>query len=184
MRLSIAEKPILKIGQLTMYFERLVHSMPGLSVILIIFCFTAMVAGAAPAATAIKIDTTADKYALQDFSFEVSPETGNAAVRLEYAYPGSWLQGDDSDRGPTPRIAMLTGLIYDAAAHAIVFNNGSTRITCATEVDHMVLLWKTMRMKPTGACTVSAHVTHHSLSDGWGTTRFNTLDAYFEVRRK
>src|SRR5580658_5171715 len=163
-----------------MRLERLLHSIAGLYVsIPIALCFTAVLAGAAPLATAIKIDTTAGKYALQDFSFEVSPETGNAGIRLEYTYPGSWLVGDDSDRGPTPRIAMLQGLTYDVAAHAIVYNDGSTRITCATEVDHTVLLWKTMHMKPTGACRVSAHVTHHALSDGWGTNRFNTLDAYF-----
>jgi hypothetical protein len=165
-----------------MCLERL-HSIPRLCVsVPITLCLAAVVAGAAPGSNSIRIDTTRAKYALQDFSFEVSPETGTAGIRLEYSYPAAWLEGDDSDRGPTPRIAMLPGLTYDATAHAIVYNAGSTRITCATEVDHIVFLWKIIHMKPTGACTVSAHVTHHAISDGWSTTRFNTLDSYFEVR--
>ena len=40
-----------------------------------------------PTPTAIKIDSVAAKYAMQDFSFEVNPETGRAGIRLEYNYP-------------------------------------------------------------------------------------------------
>ena len=85
--------------------------------------------------TAIKIDSVADKYALQDFSFEVSPETGRAGIRLEYTYPPARLGGDDSDRGPAPKIATLPGLTYDSTAHAVIYDGGTKRTTCATAVD-------------------------------------------------
>ncbi len=161
------------------------HRIPGLYVSTpIALCLAALLAGAAPAADSIRIDTVGEKYALQDFSFEVSPETGNAGIRLEYSYPASWLQGDDRDRGPAPRIAMLPGLIWDAEAHAIVYDDGATRTTCAIEVGHTILFRKTARMKPTGACRVSARVTHHAESNGWSTNRFKTVDTYFEVGRK
>ena len=166
-----------------MCLDRFLHSLSILCVsIPVALCLTAVLAGAEPAANSIKIDAVANKYALQDFSFEVSPETGNAGIRLEYTYPGSWLEGDDSDRGPAPRIAMLPGLTYDAASHAIVYDDGATRTTCATEVDRTVVFWKTVRMKPTGACKVSARVIHHAQNNGWSIDRFTTLDAYFEVR--
>jgi len=167
-----------------MYLKQL-HSFTGSHVsIPIALCLAAMLAGAAPAENAIRIDSTRTKYALQDFSFEVSPETGTAGIRLEYSYPASWLQGDDSDRGPGATIALLPGLTYDAAAHAIVYDDGATRTTCATEVDHTNVFWKTAHMKPTGSCRVSARVTRHAEINGWSTNRYNTLDAYFEVRRK
>jgi hypothetical protein len=150
----------------------------------IALCLAAMPAGATPASNSIRIDTTRARYALQDFSFEVSPETGAAGIRLEYSYPASWLEGDDSDRGPGSRIAVLPGLTYDASAHAIVYDDGAARITCATEVDRTTVFWKTAHMKPTGACKVSGRVTHHAENNGWSTNRYNTLDAYFEVRHR
>jgi hypothetical protein len=169
----------------TMYLESFLHSLSTLRVsIPVALCLTALLAGAEPAATAIKIDTVGNKYALQDFSFEVSRETGNAGIRLEYTYPGSWLEGDDGDRGPAPRIAMFPGLAYDAASRAIVYDDGPTRTTCATEVDRTVAFWKSVHMKPTGACRVLARVTHHANNNGWSIDRFTTLDAYFEVRPK
>jgi hypothetical protein len=150
----------------------------------IALCLAAMLAGATPASNSIRIDTTRARYALQGYSFEVSPETGAAGIRLEYGYPASWLQGDDSDRGPGATIAMLPGLTYDAAVHAIVYDDGATRTTCATEANHTALFWKTVQMKPTGACRVSARMAHHAESNGWSTNRYSTLDAYFEVRPK
>jgi hypothetical protein len=167
-----------------MCLERL-HLITGLYVsIPIVLCLTAVIAAAVPAETAVKIDTIADRYALHDFSFEVSPETGRAGIRLEYDYPPARTGDYDGNWDPGPKIAMLPGLTYDNATHAIVYDDGTTHTTCATEVDHTVVFWKTVHMKPTGACRVSARVTHHSESDGWSTHRYNTLDAYFEVRRK
>jgi hypothetical protein len=173
----------LKTGVTIMCLERLLLSIAAWCVsTATTLCLAAVLAEATYAATAIKIDAVANKYELEDFSFEASPETGNAGIRLEYAYPGSWLEGDDSDRGPAPRIAMVPGLIYDAASHAIVYDDGATRTTCATEVDRTVAFWKTVRMKPTGACKVSAHVIHHARNNRWSIDRFTTLDTYFEVR--
>ena len=170
--------------QTIMCLERL-QSVPRLYVsIPIALCLAAVLVEATPVSNSIRIDTTRAKYALQDFSFEVSPENGTAGIRLEYSYPASWLQGDDSDRGPGPKIAMLPGLTYDAATHAIVYDDGAARTTCATEVDHTAVFWKTVHMKPTGKCSVSARVTRHAESNGWSTNRYDTLDAYFEVRHK
>ena len=167
-----------------MCLERL-YSTHRLSVsIPLALCLAAMLAGATPASNSIRIDTTRARYALQDFSFELSPGTGVAGIRLEYSYPASWLQGDDSDRGPGSTVARLPGLSYDAAAHTIVYDDGATRTTCATQVDHRAGFWKTVHMKPTGACKVTARVTHHAESNGWSTNQYNTLDAYFEVRHR
>jgi hypothetical protein len=147
-------------------------------------CLANALASAAPAATAIKIDTISEKYELQNFSFEVSPETGNAGIRLEYVYPPGRLGGDDSDRGPEPKIAMLPGLTYDVATRAVVYDDGVTRSTCATATYRRVLLWKTARMKPTRVCIVSVRARSHAENNGWNVDRFRTLDAYFEVRGK
>jgi hypothetical protein len=167
-----------------MCLERL-HLITGLCVsIPIALWLTAVMAGAAPAETAIVIDTIADRYALHTFSFEVSPETGRAGIRLEYDYPPARTGGYDGNWDPSPRIALLPGLTYDTSAHAIVYNDGAAHTTCATEVGHTVVFWKTVHMKPTGSCRVSARVTHHAESDGWSTHRYNTLDTWFEVRHK
>jgi hypothetical protein len=167
-----------------MCLERL-HLIAGLYVAIpIALCLTAVMVGAVPAGTAVRIDTIADRYALHDFSFEVSPETGKAGIRLEYDYPPARTGGYDGNWDPSPKIAMLPGLTCDFAAHAIVYDDGAARTTCATEVDHTVAFWKTVHMKPTGACRVSARVTRHAESNGWSTNRYNTLDTYFEVRRK
>jgi len=167
-----------------MYLERLHSFISSYVSIRIALCFAAVLASAAPPENAIKIDSTRTRYALQDFSFEVSPTTGAAGIRLEYSYPASWLLGDDSDRGPGYKMALLPGLNYDAATHAIVYDDGATRTTCATEVGRTTVFWKTAYMKPTGACKVSARVTRHAENNGWSTNRYNTLDAYFEVRHR
>jgi hypothetical protein len=164
--------------------ERL-YSILGLYVsISIALCLTAAMAAAVPAETAVRIDTIADRYALHDFSFEVSPETGRAGIRLEYDYPPARTGDYDGNWDPSPRIALLPSLTYDTAAHAIVYDDGAAHTTCATEVGRTVAFWKTAHMKPTGACRVSARVTQHAESDGWSTHRYNTLDTYFEVHHK
>ena len=76
-----------------MCLERL-YSTHRLSVsIPLALCLAAMLAGATP-----RFERDQDRYdpceihALQDFSFELSPGTGVAGIRLEYSYPASWLQ--------------------------------------------------------------------------------------------
>ena len=157
-------------------------SILGLQILIALGFRAALVAE--PATIAIRIDRVADRYALQEFSFEVNAETGRAGIRLEYYYPPGRVGGDDSDRGPAPKIATLPGLIYDAAAHAVVYNDGPNRATCATAANHRTLFWKNAYMKPTGACIVSSRLTQHSRDNGWSIDRSRTLDTYFEVQRK
>ena len=138
--------------------------------------YLTMAAAAAPsanrpkAATAVRIDTVADRYELQSFSFEVSPETGKAEIRLRYDYPLARIAGGDSEHAPDARVATVPGLRYDESARAIVYDNGATRTTCAT-ASH-----DNLQMKRTGACVV---VTHRDRAGG----ELNTLDTWFEVRK-
>jgi hypothetical protein len=160
-----------------MSFRQVIRYVPTL-------CLTGILTGATTAPPAVRIDSIADKYALQTFSFEVSPDTRNAGILLEYIYPPARLGGDDSDRGPDPRAIILPGLTYDETTRAIIYDDGTTRTTCATETDRRILFWKSAHMKPTGACIVTTRLTHHANNDGWRINRFNTLDAWFEVRPK
>lgn len=121
-------------------------------------------------ATAVRIDRVADRYELQSFSFEVSPETGTAEIRLQYDYPLARIAGHDSEHAPDPRVTIIPGLRYEESAHAIVYDNGAMRTTCATA------LRDNLHMKRTGACLV---VTHR---DGVG-EESNSLDTWFEVRK-
>jgi hypothetical protein len=147
-------------------------------------CLNAAFAAAMPAATAIKIDTVADKYAVLDFSFEVDRQTGRAGIRIEYTYPPARLGGDDSDRGPAPKIATLPGLTYDATARSVMYNDGAKMITCATAADHRTLFGKSTSMKPTGACTVSSRLTDQKRDDGWSLHRLSRLDVFFEAQTR
>ena len=70
---------------------------------------TAMLTLAARATTPVKIDSIAE------LSFEVSPQTGRAGIRLEYIYPPACLGSDDSAQTPAPKIAISPGLTYDSA---------------------------------------------------------------------
>lgn len=135
------------------------------------------------AAGAIRFDSVAERYDVQDFSFEVNPENGRAGIRLEYTYPAARAGLDYSDREPAPRIAVLPGLTYNPASHTVVYKDGARSVTCATETTRRNLLWKIPYMKPTGACVVASRLTGHTLDDGWNIDRFRTVDTYFQVRR-
>ena len=66
-------------------------------------------------------------------------------MRVESKYPPALVGLDDTgDQGPAPRIATLPGLSYDAAAHAVVYNDGAT---CATAANHRTLFGKSAYMK-------------------------------------
>lgn len=120
--------------------------------------------------SAIRIDTISSRFALDRFNFEVNPETGSAAIRLDYSYPPYRMFGDETYRDPGERIATVPGLSYDRAAHAVVYQSGATKTACAVEASHRVLRQRP-RLKNTGACVVTARVTGSE-----------TLDTYFEVR--
>jgi hypothetical protein len=150
----------------------------------IALCFAALPAAAEPAANAIRIDSVADKYALQDYSFEVDQRTGQAGIRLEYTYPPASVGSDDIHPAPDPKIVTVPGLTYDAAARAVVYNDGVERTICATAAHHRMVLWNGAYMKSTGACVVSSRPAERTRDGALSVDRLRTLDTYFDVRRK
>jgi len=163
------------------------------------FCLAALaaltVAIRASANTRVKIDTVPAEYApissptnretvsFSSFHFEVNRETGRARVVAFYTYPDQMTYGqDDAAGGPSPTVAQIPGLAYDATSHTVVYDSNGTRIVCATVDEHAGLFGHHLRVKNTGACTVSAVVADQAEDDGWEIHRFRALDTYFEVR--
>jgi hypothetical protein len=131
----------------------------------------------------IRIDSVGEKYAIQSFAFEVNPQNGRAGILLEYDNPQVLLgMEEDSDRGPAPRIRMLPNLRYDPSTRAVVYEDGSKTVTCATAAKHWTLFGRTTTMKATGACKVTARVTEHRWDNGWRTESVRTLDTYLEIK--
>jgi hypothetical protein len=146
-------------------------------------CVTARIAIAAASNASIRIDSVADKYAVQNVSFEVNPETKRAGIRLEYVYPPELVGDVDGYWVPAPKIVVVPNLTYDVAAGAVVYNDGVKTTTCAVAAGQRVLLWKVAIMKPTGACMVSSRLTTHERDNGWSIAHLRTMDTYFEVRQ-
>ena len=143
----------------------------------------------------IKIDTVPSEYApinsptnrepvsLSSYHFEVEPETGRARVVVEYTYPDQMTFGPDDDSGgPAPTIVQLPGLRYDAGAHAVVYDSNGTKSLCATVDDRSSLFGHHLKVKNTGACTVSVVAASHTEDTGWNLRRFRALDTYLEIR--
>jgi hypothetical protein len=143
----------------------------------------------------IKIDTVPSEYApinsptnrepvsLSSYHFEVEPETGRARVVVEYTYPDQMTFGPDDDSGgPTSTIVQLPGLRYDASAHAVVYDSNGTKSVCATVDDRSGLFGHHLKVKNTGACTVSVVAASHTEDTGWNLRRFRALDTYLEIR--
>jgi len=153
------------------------------------------VAGAAASPNSrVKIDTVPAEYtpinsptnrepvSLSSFHFEVNPETGRARVVADYTYPDELIYGPNDDvRGPRSTVAQIPGLAYDAAAHEVVYDSNGTRTVCATVSQKGGLFGHHLKIRNTGACTVTASVTDHSEDDGWSIHRFRAIDTYFEV---
>ncbi len=120
---------------------------------------------------------------MSSYHFEVNEETGRARLVVEYTYPDQMIyeQNDDA-RGPRPTVAQLPGLVYDAAAHAVVYESNGTRDVCATVDVHDGLFGRHIKIKNTGACRVSAVVANHAEDDGWSLHHFRAIDTYFEAR--
>jgi len=142
----------------------------------------------------IKIDTIPSEYApincptnwepvsLSSYHFEVEPETGRARVVVEYTYPDQMTFGPDDDAGgPPSTIVQLSGLRYDAGAHAVVFDSNGARSVCATVNEQSTLFGHHLKVKNTGTCTVSTVVAEHAENSGWDIHRFRAIDTYFEV---
>jgi len=142
----------------------------------------------------VKIDTVPSEYApinsptsrepvsLSSFHFEVNQETGRARVVAIYTYPDQMTYGPDDDSGgPRPTVVQLPGLTYDAAAHAVVYDSNGVKAVCATVDEKTGLFGHHLKVKNTGACSVTAVVADHAEDTGWDIHRFRAIDTYFEV---
>jgi hypothetical protein len=161
------------------------------------FSLAALVALAIPvsANSRIRIDTVPSEYtpensptniepvSMSSYHFEVNEETRRARLVVEYTYPDQLIYGQDDDtRGPQSTVVQLPGLTYDATAHAVVYDSNGTEAVCAIVSEHDGLLGHHLKVKNTGACTVSAVVANHAEDDGWSIHRFRAIDTYLEVR--
>ncbi len=144
--------------------------------------------------TRIKIATVPDEYmptnvtmrepvSLQEFHFEVNTETKRARVFVGYTYPDEVINDrDDDNGGPAPTVEQIPGLDYDAAAHEVVYQANGRRTVCADVQEHKGFFGEHLKIKNTGACTVTAQDVKHAEDDGWAIQRFRAIDTYFEVR--
>jgi hypothetical protein len=143
----------------------------------------------------VKIDTVPSEYApiesptnrepvsLSSFHFEVNQETGRARVVAIYTYPDQMTFGPDDDAGgPRSTTVQLPGLTYDAAAHAVIYDSNGTKSVCATVNEQSGLFGHHLKVKNTGACTVTTNVASHAEDTGWAIRRYRAIDTYFEVR--
>lgn len=121
-----------------------------------------------PTSSGTRIDSVPAKYELLGYSFELKAGA-IPLVRLDYGYPGTYLNGDDGDRGPGDRVVEVPGLSYDSASHNIVYLNGNTPIVCAVARG-------SGRLKATGECRISARVVRNELTEGG---RRDRLDIFF-----
>jgi hypothetical protein len=163
------------------------------------FCIASAIAALALAVPAsansrIKIDTISPEYApinsptnrepvsMSSFHFEVDQETGRARLVAIYTYPDQMTYGPDDDAGgPRPTIVQLPGLAYDAAAHAVVYDSSGTKYVCATVTERTGLFGHHLKVKNTGACTVTTVAANHAEDTGWDINRFRAIDVYFEA---
>jgi hypothetical protein len=144
--------------------------------------------------TRIKIDTVPDEYmptnvtmrepvSMQEFHFEVNTETKRARVFVGYTYPDELINDrEDDNGGPAPTVKQIPGLDYDAAAHQVVYEGNGKRTVCADVLEHKGLFGQHLKIRNTGACTVTAEDAKHAEDDGWAIQRFRAIDTYFEVR--
>ncbi|HWF91888.1 MAG TPA: hypothetical protein VN684_06370 [Terriglobales bacterium] len=142
----------------------------------------------------IRIDTVPDHYSptdatinepvsMQDFHFEVNPETRRARIVVDYSYPDEFMyERNDDNRGPKPTIAQIPGLKYDVVDQQVVYWANGKISVCANVEDHKGIFGRHLRVKSTGVCTVKVEDVKHAKDDGWAIRRFKAIDTYFEVR--
>jgi len=115
--------------------------------------------------------------------FEVEPETGRARVVVEYTYPDQMIYGgDDPLRGPRPSFAQMPGLKFDAAAQAMISDGDGTKVVCANAGEHRDLFGPHRKVTDTGACSVTAVTSIHTVDTGWNLVRVRALHTFLEVR--
>lgn len=130
----------------------------------------------------INSPTNREPVSLSSYRFEVEPQTGRARVVVEYTYPDQMTFGPDDDSGgPASTIVQLPALRYDAGAHAVVYDSNGTKSVCATVDERSGPFGHHLKVKNTGACTVSVVAADHTEDTGWNLRRFSALDTYLEI---
>jgi len=146
------------------------------------------------ASTTIKIATVPAEFtpytgpglpepvSMSGYYFEVNEETVRARVVVDYTYRNQMIFAGEDAHSPDPTYAQIPGLVYDPAAHAVVYVGHGQRTVCAVVQERRRRFLSRLRVKPTGKCTVSATNTDHAEDDGWRIRRFRAIDVYFEIR--
>jgi hypothetical protein len=142
----------------------------------------AALAGPAPGATRVKIDSVSPKFLMKSFYFEVNNDSSRARVVVQYINPVAEVWGSNGNVVPPLARLRVPGLEYDSATGAVIYADGAKRTVCATVRERKILLWKSVSLKPTGACTVTSSVTDHSADDGWNVSHPPTTDAFLEIK--
>jgi hypothetical protein len=133
--------------------------------------------------TLVNSITNREPVSVSSYHFEVEPETGRARMVVEYTYPDQMIYGgDDPLRGPQPSFAQIPGLKFDPAAHAVVFDGDGRKVVCAKVTDHRGLFGQHRKVSNTGACSVTAVPSIHTVDTGWNLIRVRALDTFLEVR--
>jgi hypothetical protein len=122
------------------------------------------------------------QVSMEDFSFQIEPETGRARIVIDYTYPDRSNFEFEGGAGPQPTFVQLPGLRYDAAARTVVYDQGGKKSVCARVRDRKILFWKSTSVQTTGACIVTSRVTTHTEDDGWRIRHISTLDTFLELR--
>lgn len=161
---------------------------------LVVLLFFALALPVFPS-TRIKLDTVPSDYtpensptntepvSMSSYHFEVNEETNRARIVVDYTYPDQLIYGPDDDtRGPYPTIVQIPGLTYDPSSHAVVYESNGVRNVCATVDVHDGLFGRHIKVKNTGACTVSTVVADHVADDGWSLHHIRAIDTYLKVR--
>jgi len=140
----------------------------------------------ATADSRIKIDSVPAQYqpaysmsiqpvSLGSYRFEADEQTGRVRVVVEYAYqivnPGRY------DPGPQPSMAQIPGLTWNAATRSAVYEANGKQTVCAVAEPG-----KHLKLKNTGACTVTATENEHTTDDGWSLHHPKTIDTWFQVQ--
>ena len=146
-----------------------------------------------PFKTRVKVDSVPAEYtpttmtallpvSMQDFHFDVEPETLSVRIVVDYTYPNENMLGTDDSKGGPPQTTMqISGLQYDPNSRAIFYTSHGKQTVCANVEESRGILGKHTKVRNTGFCTVTAEDGKHSEDDGWRVHRSRTLDTYFEV---
>jgi hypothetical protein len=127
--------------------------------------------------------TIRERVSMQNFHFEVNPETLRARLVIEYTYPDKLLYGRNDDKGgPKPSIVQIPGLQYKPETHAVVFEADGRQTVCGQVGEHRGIFGRRLVVKATGACFVSWKDTKRVENDGWAIHRSRAIDTYLVVR--